>query len=75
MVLEPTRIALLRAEPNDSALSSGVPLLDDYFRAAYEPVATFHTILRPRIADPAALTGGVHRSGVARCIRSPTAAA
>jgi hypothetical protein len=37
-------------EPNDSALSSGVTLLDDYLRRAFEPVATFgaNTVLRPR---------------------------
>jgi hypothetical protein len=35
-------------EPNDSALSSGVTLLDDYIRQAYQPVATFgvNTVLR-----------------------------
>jgi len=37
-------------EPNASAISSGVTLLDDYLRRAFEPVATFgaNTILRPR---------------------------
>ena len=37
-------------EPNASALSSGVTLLDDYIRAHYEPVATFvaYTIWRRR---------------------------
>ncbi len=36
-------------EPNDSAISSGVTLLDDYIRRAYEPVAAFgvNTIMRP----------------------------
>ncbi len=29
------------AEPNDSRLSSGVTLLDDYLRARYQPAATF----------------------------------
>jgi len=39
-------------EPNDSALSSGVTVLDDYLRQAFEPVATFgpNTVLRPRSA-------------------------
>jgi hypothetical protein len=32
------------SEPNDSALSSGVTLLDDYIRQTYEPVATFGTL-------------------------------
>lgn len=37
-------------EPNDSALSSGVTILDDYLRRTYQPVVTFgtNTILRPR---------------------------
>jgi hypothetical protein len=37
-------------EPNESSVSSGVTLLDDYIRQSYEPVATFgvHTILRAR---------------------------
>jgi hypothetical protein len=37
-------------EPNDSSVSSGVTLLDDYIRQSYEPAATFgfHTILRAR---------------------------
>jgi hypothetical protein len=37
-------------EPNDSALSSGVTVLDDYLRRAFEPVATFGaiTVLRAR---------------------------
>jgi hypothetical protein len=30
-------------EPNDSGLSSGVTVLDDYIRDAFEPVATFGT--------------------------------
>ncbi len=40
-------------EPNDSALSSGVTMLDDYIRCAFEPAATFgsNTILRARRAD------------------------
>jgi hypothetical protein len=39
-------------EPNDSALSSGVTLLDDYIRQEYEPAATFgaNTILRLKSA-------------------------
>lgn len=38
-------------EPNESAISSGVTLLDDYLRDGFEPVATFgvNTVLRPRI--------------------------
>ena len=41
-------------EQNDSALSSGVTLLDDYLVRAFEPVATFgaKTILRPRSPAP-----------------------
>ena len=41
-------------EPNDSAISSGVTLLDDHIHRAFEPVASFgvNTILRPRSADP-----------------------
>lgn len=37
-------------EPNDSALSSGVTILDDYIRHTYEPVATFgaSAVLRAR---------------------------
>lgn len=37
-------------EPNDSALSSGVTILDDYIRQAYQPVAKFgaNTILHVR---------------------------
>jgi hypothetical protein len=37
-------------EPNDSSVSSGVTLLDDYIRQTYESVATFgpNTILRAR---------------------------
>jgi hypothetical protein len=37
-------------EPNDSALSSGVTVLDDYLRHAFEPAATFgaNTVLRAR---------------------------
>lgn len=37
-------------EPNDSAKSSGVTVLDDYLRRTFEPVATFgkNTVLRPR---------------------------
>jgi hypothetical protein len=37
-------------EPNDSVLSSGVTVLDDYLRNAFEPVATFgsNTIMRAR---------------------------
>jgi hypothetical protein len=37
-------------EPNDSALSSGVTILDDYLRGAFEQVATFgtNTVLRAR---------------------------
>ena len=37
-------------EPNDSVLSSGVTVLDDYIRDAFEPVATFgsNTIMRAR---------------------------
>jgi hypothetical protein len=37
-------------EPNESANSSGVTLLDDYLRRGFEPVATFgvNTVLRPR---------------------------
>jgi hypothetical protein len=31
-------------EPNDSAVSSGVTILDDYIRQAYAPVATFGAI-------------------------------
>ena len=37
-------------EPNDSALSSGVTVLDDYIKSAFTPVATFgpNTVLMPR---------------------------
>jgi len=37
-------------EPNESAIPSGVTVLDDYIKSAFEPVATFgaNTILRPR---------------------------
>ena len=37
-------------EPNDSAFSSGVTVLDDYIRHTFEPVATFgsNTLLRAR---------------------------
>jgi hypothetical protein len=37
-------------EPNDTSVSSGVTLLDDYIREAFEPVATFgaNTVMRPR---------------------------
>lgn len=37
-------------DPNESSVSSGVTLLDDYIRQTYEPVATFgaNTILRGR---------------------------
>ena len=28
-------------EPNDSAISTGVTLLDDYIRARYQPVRSF----------------------------------
>jgi hypothetical protein len=37
-------------EPNDSVFSSGVTVLDDYLRQAFEPIATFgsNTVLRPR---------------------------
>jgi hypothetical protein len=40
-------------EPNDSALSSGVTVLDDYLRCAFEPVATFgtNTVMRARGCD------------------------
>ncbi len=40
-------------EPNDSALSSGVTVLDDYIRHAYEPVATFgpNTVMRANSYD------------------------
>jgi hypothetical protein len=40
-------------EPNDSALSSGVTVLDDYIRCTFEPVATFgsNTIMRARRLD------------------------
>ena len=31
-------------EPNESSISSGVTLLDDYIRANYQPVATFGTM-------------------------------
>jgi hypothetical protein len=43
-------------EPNASAQSSGVTLLDDYLRAHYTPVATIvpYTILVPRPATPQA---------------------
>jgi hypothetical protein len=46
-------------EPNDSALSSGVTVLDDYLRHAYEPVATFgpNTIMRARRSDRDATVG------------------
>jgi hypothetical protein len=41
-------------EPNESAISSGVTLLDDYIHRAFEPVASFgvNTVLRPRSAGP-----------------------
>lgn len=37
-------------EPNDSAFSSGVTVLDDYLRQAFEPIATFgsNIVLRAR---------------------------
>jgi hypothetical protein len=40
-------------EPNLSSVSSGVTLLDDYIRQAFEPVATFgqNTVLRARLAE------------------------
>jgi hypothetical protein len=40
-------------EQNDSVLSSGVTILDDYLRHAYEPVASFgpYTILQPRLSQ------------------------
>jgi hypothetical protein len=50
----PSLIVLVKwgelTDPNESSLSSGVTLLDDYIRHAYEPVATFgaNTILRMR---------------------------
>jgi hypothetical protein len=39
-------------EPNGTSVSSGVTVLDDYIRGAFEPVATFgaNTIMRPRSA-------------------------
>ncbi len=42
-------------EPNDSALSSGVTLLDDYLRQAYAPVAVFgpNTVLELQAARSA----------------------
>jgi hypothetical protein len=38
-------------EPNDTSVSSGVTVLDDYIQRAFEPVATFgaNTIMRPRL--------------------------
>ena len=40
-------------EPNASAISSGVTILDDYLRQTFEPVATFgpYTVLRVRTAE------------------------
>jgi hypothetical protein len=37
------------SEPNDSGLSSGVTILDEYLRRTYQPVATFgpNTVLQP----------------------------
>jgi hypothetical protein len=60
VVIEPAWAASIAPEPNDSALSSGVTILDDYLKDTYEPVATFHTItvLRPRAAAPAGIGGG-----------------
>jgi hypothetical protein len=57
--MEPTWAASIPPEPNDSAVSSGVTLLDDYIREAYEPVATFRaiTVLRLRSVEPAAPAG------------------
>jgi hypothetical protein len=59
VVMEPTWAASIPPEPNDSAVSSGVTLLDDYIREAYEPVATFRaiTVLRLRSVEPAAPAG------------------
>ena len=49
IVLEPNPADVIR-EPNGSAISSGVTLLDDYIRQAYRPVKKIGTylILRPR---------------------------
>jgi hypothetical protein len=43
-------IWLDRREPNDASVSSGVTVLDDYIRRAFEPIATFgvNTVMRPR---------------------------
>jgi hypothetical protein len=40
-------------EPNESSLSSGVTILDDYLKSAFEPVATFgaNTVLRARSSE------------------------
>ena len=41
-------------EPNGSALSSGITLLDDYISHDFETVATFgaNTVMRPRSSEP-----------------------
>lgn len=41
-------------EPNDSALSSGVTILDDYIRSAFRPVEIFGTVQVWRRDDPPA---------------------
>jgi hypothetical protein len=45
-----TAIEIDPREPNDSALSSGVTVLDDYLRQTFEPIATFgpNTVLQRR---------------------------
>jgi hypothetical protein len=49
IVLEPNWVDFAQ-EPNDSMISSGVTILDDYIKQTFEPVATFgqYTILRDR---------------------------
>ena len=40
-------------EPNESALSSGVTVLDDYIRSAFEPIARFgpNSVMRLRSVE------------------------